>query len=54
MYTVDVSANVPLYGQEQCNYCGAACGQMARKWISQRGGPFVLRAGGCLECHTSE
>ncbi|HJP92103.1 MAG TPA: hypothetical protein VJ875_09125 [Pyrinomonadaceae bacterium] len=30
MHTVDVSANVPLYGQEQCNYCGAACGQMAR------------------------
>ncbi|HKN82824.1 MAG TPA: hypothetical protein VJW17_05300 [Pyrinomonadaceae bacterium] len=30
MHTVDLSANVPLYGQEQCNYCGAACGQMAR------------------------
>lgn len=30
MYTVDLSGNVPLYGQEQCNYCGAASGQMAR------------------------
>ena len=30
MHTVDLSGNVPLYGQEQCNYCGAACGQMAR------------------------
>lgn len=30
MYTVDLSANVPLYGQEQCFYCGAASGQMAR------------------------
>ena len=30
MYTLDISGNVPLYGQEQCNYCGAACGQMAR------------------------
>jgi len=30
MYTVDLSGNVPLYGQEQCNYCGAAAGQMAR------------------------
>lgn len=30
MYTVDLSGNVPLYGQEQCNYCGAAAAQMAR------------------------
>jgi hypothetical protein len=30
MYTKDLSANVPLYGQEQCNYCGAASGQMIR------------------------
>jgi hypothetical protein len=30
MFTKDLSANVPLYGQEQCIWCGAACGQMAR------------------------
>ena len=30
MYTVELSGNVPLYGQEQCNYCGPACCQMAR------------------------
>jgi len=30
MFTVDLSANVPLYGQEQCFYCGPASGQMIR------------------------
>ncbi len=30
MFTRDLSANVPLYGQEQCIYCGAASGQMIR------------------------
>ena len=30
MFTKDLSANVPLYGQEQCIYCGAASGQMIR------------------------
>jgi hypothetical protein len=30
MFTKDLSANVPLYGQEQCFWCGAASGQMAR------------------------
>ena len=30
MYTVDLSANVPLYGQEKCFWCGAASGQMSR------------------------
>jgi hypothetical protein len=30
MFTKDLSANVPLYGQEQCTWCGAASGQMAR------------------------
>jgi len=30
MYTVDLSANVPLYGQQLCYWCGAASGQMAR------------------------
>lgn len=30
MYTKDLSANVTLYGQEQCNYCGAATAQMIR------------------------
>jgi hypothetical protein len=30
MFTKDLSANVPLYGQEQCSWCGAASGQMAR------------------------
>src|SRR4030066_400963 len=30
MYTKDLSANVPLYGQEQCNYCGPASAQMIR------------------------
>jgi len=27
-YEVDLSGNVPLYGQESCIWCGAACGQM--------------------------
>ncbi len=30
MFTKDFSANVPLYGQELCVYCGAASGQMIR------------------------
>jgi len=30
MFTRDFSGNVPLYGQEQCIYCGAASGQMVR------------------------
>lgn len=30
MYTLDLSSNVPLYGQEQCIWCGAASGQMTR------------------------
>lgn len=30
MYTKDLSANVPLYGQEQCIYCGSASAQMIR------------------------
>lgn len=30
MYTRDFSANVPLYGQQQCTWCGAASAQMAR------------------------
>ncbi len=30
MFTKDLSANVTLYGQEQCCWCGAASGQMAR------------------------
>ncbi|MGA2488761.1 MAG: hypothetical protein ABSF99_01045 [Anaerolineales bacterium] len=30
MYTKDLSANVPLYGQEQCYWCGAASAQMSR------------------------
>ncbi len=30
MYTVDLSANVPLYGQELCYWCGAATAQMIR------------------------
>jgi hypothetical protein len=30
MYTKDLSANVPLYGQEQCIWCGAASAQMIR------------------------
>jgi hypothetical protein len=30
MFTKDLSGNVPLYGQEQCVWCGAASGQMAR------------------------
>jgi Papain-like cysteine protease AvrRpt2 len=29
-FTKDLAANVPLYGQEQCTWCGAASGQMAR------------------------
>ena len=27
-YEVDIRGNVPLYGQESCIWCGAACGQM--------------------------
>jgi len=30
MYTKDLSANVPLYGQQQCIWCGAASGEMTR------------------------
>jgi hypothetical protein len=30
MYTMDVGANVPLYGQEMCFWCGAASAQMSR------------------------
>jgi hypothetical protein len=30
MFTKDLSGNVPLYGQEECFWCGAASGQMAR------------------------
>jgi len=30
MFTVDLSANVPLYGQQMCYWCGAASGQMSR------------------------
>ena len=30
MFTKDLSGNVPLYGQEQCSWCGAASGQMVR------------------------
>jgi hypothetical protein len=30
MFALDLSANVPLYGQEQCYWCGAASGQMSR------------------------
>jgi hypothetical protein len=30
MYTKNLSANVPLYGQQQCIWCGAAAGQMSR------------------------
>src|SRR5580704_5888437 len=30
MFTKDLSANVPLYGQEQCFWCGAASAQMTR------------------------
>jgi hypothetical protein len=30
MYTRDLSANVPLYGQQQCFWCGAAAGEMTR------------------------
>jgi len=30
MFTLDLSANVPLYGQQMCYWCGAASGQMAR------------------------
>jgi len=30
MYTKDVSANVPLYGQEMCFWCGASSAQMSR------------------------
>jgi len=30
MYKVDLSANVPLFGQEMCYWCGAASAQMTR------------------------
>jgi hypothetical protein len=30
MYQVDISANVPLYGQQMCYWCGAASAEMAR------------------------
>ncbi len=30
MYVKDLSANVPLYGQERCNWCGPASCQMIR------------------------
>jgi hypothetical protein len=30
MFAKDVGANVPLYGQEMCYWCGAACAQMCR------------------------
>jgi hypothetical protein len=30
MYTKDVSANVPLYGQQMCFWCGAASAEMTR------------------------
>src|SRR2546421_11559823 len=30
MFTKDLSANVPLYGQQQCVWCGAASAQMSR------------------------
>jgi hypothetical protein len=28
MFTLDLSANVPLYGQQVCDWCGAASGEM--------------------------
>jgi hypothetical protein len=30
MYTKELGANVPLYGQEQCTWCGSATAQMIR------------------------
>ncbi len=30
MFSVDLTTNVPLYGQEMCFWCGAACAQMVR------------------------
>jgi hypothetical protein len=30
MYIKDLSPNVPLYGQQQCNWCGAASARMTR------------------------
>lgn len=30
MYTKNLSANTPLYGQQVCDWCGAAAGQMSR------------------------
>ncbi|HTT48918.1 MAG TPA: hypothetical protein VMG39_13055 [Pseudolabrys sp.] len=30
MFTLDLSANVPLYGQQVCDWCGAASGEMTR------------------------
>jgi hypothetical protein len=30
MYNLDIGANVPLYGQQMCYWCGAASAQMAR------------------------
>jgi hypothetical protein len=30
LFIKDLSANVPLYGQQDCIWCGAASGQMSR------------------------
>ncbi|MGH9493376.1 MAG: hypothetical protein ACRD3B_00160, partial [Candidatus Sulfotelmatobacter sp.] len=30
MFTKDIGANVPLYGQQMCFWCGAASAEMAR------------------------
>ena len=27
-HVIDLTGNVSIYGQLQCNWCGAACGQM--------------------------
>lgn len=37
MYTKDLSGNVPLYGQEQDNFCGPASAQMARNGYPNAG-----------------
>lgn len=37
MSTRDLSANVPLYGQQACTWCGAASGQMARNGYPNAG-----------------
>lgn len=37
MFTKDLSGNVPLYGQEQCFWCGAASGQMTRNGYPNAG-----------------